>query len=281
MVARRCPDLYRGLNLTKKTITGKMRRSTGRKDTKPLQESNVVSGLLPVFRKLKQVVRDFGWLDSSLYALERTLARTTGGWARIERFVIVAQPLADRPILPPGRGRKIAVTEIRPGHAIVNAFPRPPAVIKTRYDQGAICFAATRDDRFLGFIWLVTEAYDEDVVRARYLLHPAGKTAWDFDVYVAPGERLGLTFPRLWDTASGYLRERGIRWSLSRISAFNPASLAAHRRLGARRIGSATFLLMGSVQLMLSSFPPYLHLSLGRSVPVLRLTPPETGVKQI
>jgi len=127
----------------------------------------------------------------------------------------------------------------------------------------------------------VTEAYSEDVVRARYLLPPSGKTAWDFDVYVVPEERLGFTFPRLWDTAYEYLREKGIRWSLSRISAFNPASLAAHRRLGARRIGSATFLLLGGAQLMLSSFRPYLHLSLRRSVPaVLRLSSPETEDKR-
>lgn len=233
-----------------------------------------------MFRQFKQVLRDFGWLDSALYAVDRLLRKITGKWARIERFVIVAQQLADKPLLPPGRGRKIDVTEVHAEHAITRSFPRAPAVIRQRYGQGAVCFAATRDEKFVGFIWLVTGAYDEDVVRARYLLPPSGNTAWDFDVYVSPDERLGFTFPRLWDSAYEYLRGKGIRWSLSRISAFNPASLAAHRRLGARSIGTATFLRLGRLQLMLSTFPPYLNLSLGKSVPVLRLPDPGAGKRQ-
>ena len=45
------------------------------------------------------------------------------------------------------------------------------------------------------------------------------------------------------------------------ISAFNAASLRAHARLGARRLGSATFLRCGRWQWMLATRPPYFHLS--------------------
>ena len=42
-----------------------------------------------------------------------------------------------------------------------------------------------------------------------------------------------------WEAASALLHERGHRWTFSRISGFNAASLAAHRRLGATDLGRA------------------------------------------
>jgi hypothetical protein len=82
---------------------------------------------------------------------------------------------------------------------------------------------------------------------------------WDFDVYVAPEFRLGRLFARLWDFTNSELRAQGFRWTISRISAFNPESLAAHSRLGARRLGSAMFLVAGPLQVSFASLPPYVH----------------------
>ena len=90
---------------------------------------------------------------------------------------------------------------------------------------------------------------------------PAGQAAWDFDVYVDPEHRSGLGFARLWDEANGWLRRRGVAFSWSRISAFNPGSLASHARLGARVAGKATFFRLGPCQLMIASLPPYFHIS--------------------
>jgi hypothetical protein len=53
----------------------------------------------------------------------------------------------------------------------------------------------------------------------------------------------------------------GIAHTLSRISAFNAASRAAHGRLGASVRGSASFLCVGRIQLMCSSIAPKWHLS--------------------
>ena len=100
-----------------------------------------------------------------------------------------------------------------------------------------------------GFLWLASGIYEEDEVRCRYQLANPTETVWDFDVYVEPRFRLGRTFARLWDAANEDLRQRCIRWSISRISAFNPASLAAHARLGALPLGHASFLCLGRLQL--------------------------------
>lgn len=104
------------------------------------------------------------------------------------------------------------------------------------------------------------DAYQEDEVRVRYRL-PRADTSWDFDVWIHPDERLGWAFPRLWEAARQQLRERGVRWTCSRISAFNAASLRAHARIGHVRLGDALFVRCGGWQWMFSTVAPYFHLS--------------------
>lgn len=141
--------------------------------------------------------------------------------------------------------------------------------------MGAVCLAAENRDRFIGFIWLKEVEYPEDEVRCNYLLEPRGVSAWDFDVYIDPAFRFGRTFVRLWDCANAWLRERGYRWSLSRISAFNPESIAAHDRLGTRRIGSAIFLRLGELQVAFLDRAPFVHVGWGGDqTPTLRLAAP-------
>jgi hypothetical protein len=154
----------------------------------------------------------------------------------------------------------------------VACFPRPQAVIEWRYRSGYICFAATIKDHFAGFLWLSFGHYFEDEVRCQYELTNTRNCAWDFDVYVDPAFRMGRTFSRLWDTANHYLADRGIIWSLSRISAFNAMSLRSHSRLGAIQIHTATFICCGPFQLAWFNTRPFLHLSLhSRFIPKLRI----------
>ncbi len=165
---------------------------------------------------------------------------------------------------------------------IVGTFPRPADVIARRFADGAACFVAERDGTLIGFIWIKLERYEEDEVRCDYLLNSAGRLAWDFDAWVAPEFRMTRAFVQLWGVANEYLRECGCRWSASRISAFNPVSLAAHRRLGARRLHTGFFLVAGSAQLALFSCRPYVHFGIGaRSRPKLMLRPPETSQASI
>jgi hypothetical protein len=49
------------------------------------------------------------------------------------------------------------------------------------------------------------------------------------------------------------MRARGVRWTISRVSAFNAESIRAHQRLGARRTGWALFFLCGSLHFTLTS----------------------------
>jgi len=219
--------------------------------------------------KLKKLWRDMGPLNAVLYLIHRVLSALTGGRASIERFIFVAQPVPVKPYISPSKATTSVIKTLLSGDALLTQCMRPPQVIAARFAQGATCLAIVKEEQLQAAIWLIHGHYDEDVVRARFMLPRSGTAAWDFDVYVAPAYRLGFTFLRLWDAANAYLREAGILWSYSRITAFNLGSLASHGRLGASPFGSATFLTLGPIQIMISSLRPWLHISLGHFQPEL------------
>jgi len=202
-----------------------------------------------------------GWRDGALYKLSRILALISGRRCRIVKYYLVAQPVAAEPLVSPARGQDFRIERVEAQDPLTTQFPRPPDVIRRRYAAGAICFAASKQGRLIGFIWLKHDVYEEDEVRCSFLPMPSKEAVWDFDVYVDPAFRLGRAFLRLWDGAYAYLRTQGISWTMSRISSFNNASLTSHQRLGAVRLGQATFLCFGSWQLSFSSLTPGFHLS--------------------
>lgn len=227
-----------------------------------------------MLHKLRTNVRDLGAANSAFYALRRAAGKLGGG-AAVHRYALVVQPIPPGPLLPPGRARSTVIRPVAPGDPALAAMPLTEDVLRYRFDQGAACFGAFRDGEMVGCLWLRLGPYLEDEVRCRFVPLPAGRSAWDFDVYVVPGLRAGLTFARLWDAANDYLRAQGITRSFSRISVFNAASLASHRRLGARTLGTATFVRLGRWQVMVASLPPYLHLSTRPgAVPEIRLRAP-------
>lgn len=229
---------------------------------------------LSVFGKAGAALRELGRLNGSLYLLDRALGHLGGG-VRLYRYILFAQPVPAAPLLPVRRGRTIEVRPVAAGDPALAAMPLDGAVLRHRYGQGAVCFGAFRGAAMIGCQWLSLGPYDEDEVRSRFVPSPSRQASWDFDIYIQPEQRAGLAFARLWDTANAYLRERGVAWSFSRISAFNPASIASHGRLGARRIGSATYLRAGRWQLMVCGMSPYVHLSGGNgTVPQIALRPP-------
>ena len=209
-----------------------------------------------------QMLQQWGWFNVSLFVLNRVLVMISKGSLRLYRYYLIAQPVAKTSLLPPGRGKKIEIRVIQPHDEITRQFPRPAVAIKARFEQGAKCLVAVKEEQFIGFLWLLLGSYQEDEVRARYTPLPAKQAAWDFDVYVAPDFRLGLTFPRLWDEANRVLSENDILWSCSRISAFNIGSLGAHARLGTVSLGSSIFFCAGRWQITFASISPYFHLSL-------------------
>jgi hypothetical protein len=223
-----------------------------------------------VFQRLAQL----GWVDGPLYVLSRMLERATGGRVRLIRYLFFAQPVAPQPLTERKSSKGLVLRRVAANDPVIALMPRPAEVLARRFATGAHCIVATKDDRVAGFIWIQEREYLEDEVRCLYQLQ-AADLAWDYDVFVTPDFRLSRLFVQLWETTNVFLRGRGYRWTASRISAFNRESLAAHRRLGVKPIGSALFLTCGSWQLSFFDRSPFLHLSFHRaSFPRLSLYPP-------
>jgi hypothetical protein len=221
------------------------------------------------FHKLRQVFNEFG-AKAPLYLLTRVLEGTPFG---VHAYHLVAQPVPDRALLPPGRGRTIEVRLLGRGDPAFAGLPLTAAVLDYRFGQNALCLGAFKGGAVIGCLWLCLGPYVEDEVRCRFVPLPAGATSWDFDVYLLPAHRVGFGFARLWDEANSLLRQRGVAWSISRIAVLNTKSLAAHDKLGIRTLATAFFLRIGRLQAMLASIPPYVHLS-AASAPTLDLAAP-------
>ena len=226
-------------------------------------------------RVLRENFEQLGPLNGMLYLLDRIFCVVSRDRARLYRYLLVAQPVSAQ-----NNGLRTSaaspVQEITRDDPMIADFPRPPEVIAQRFDTGARCFAAEVRDRFAGYLWLSFDGYDEYEVRCRYEFASPDVSAWDFDVYVVPEFRMGRTFVRLWNMANREMATRGVHWSFSRISVFNPGSMAAHRRMGMNALFTATFLCLGPLQFALIGAAPYIHIGWSaQSRPVVRLQVPE------
>jgi hypothetical protein len=224
------------------------------------------------FGNVRQTWRELGWLNTLFYCIHRILA-ALGSSSRLHRYYFVAQPIPEKPLLSPRRGGSVIVKPEAPENT--DGLPLSQADIEARLKRGDKCFSAYVEDRVVGYLWLCFVPFDESEVRCRFVLLPRGKTAWDFDIFIRPEFRIGFVFARLWDSANQFLIGRGVSWTMSRISAFNAVSMVSHRSLGAQRLGSAIYLILGYWQFMLATVPPYLHLSMGPDrVPAVYVTAP-------
>jgi hypothetical protein len=212
---------------------------------------------------LRELRSSLGFGNALLYGMSRAVARTTGGRCRLIKYYFVAQPIPSLQAPARPTASKTRIYRTTPPDGIIAQFPRPPHVIAKRFADGAQCFVAEQAGQLVGFLWIKQERYDEDEVRCCYLLHPPDRLVWDFDGYVAPQFRMSRAFSRLWKATNEYLCERGYEWSISRISAFNAWSLASHRRLGIVHLHTATFLIVGPLQLSMFSRAPFLHVGFG------------------
>ncbi len=222
--------------------------------------------------RLRTTYREMGFLKSLLYFADRVL-RKLNPRCGIYLYQFVAQPLAEKPRLPPSRGKSYSFQLLDAPEPVLNALGRPAYVIAQRFAQGSQCLVALKDRCLVGCIWLVSEHYAEDEVRADYWLPVEDGCVWDFDVFIAEQERLGFLFPKLWDTFDAHLKARSVAWTLSRINGFNQRSLASHRKLGATDCGWALFIRLGTLEMMASNLQPYLHAGLWKR-PVFHLTTP-------
>lgn len=225
---------------------------------------------------IRSAFTHLGPLNGLLYLTGRALQRISGGRANIIRYNFVAQPVPTGQIASLRPNQKVVTRFVTRDDPVVARFPRPKSVIARRFANNAECLVIESDGEFAGFLWLAYDHYDEDEVRCRYKLESSMARAWDYDVYIVPRFRIGRSFARLWTAANAHLSAQGIHWSISRISAFNPGSLAAHRSLGIRNIGVATFICIGRLQFGVFDIAPFVSLSVSRrNFPTISLPAPE------
>jgi len=228
--------------------------------------------LLHVYRKLLHVHKELGLINLLFYAMDRFLSLLPNNNFRIYKYLLVIQAVKAKPILPPHRAKNIRIRPIFQHEAHQISFPRPNKVIDFRFQQNAHCLAAFVDDKLAGFIWLNFGNYSEDEVRCTFSPQPASKIGWDYDVYIDPKHRNGLTFVKLWDSANQFMRENNILHTMSRISAFNSQSMASHKRMGAKKLGSTIFVCLGKIQILLATVAPYVYVSINeRQFPTIVL----------
>lgn len=229
---------------------------------------------MQLVRKFRGLVSEFGFWNAVLYTSGLAL-RVICPRVNIYRYYIVAQPVPDKDLLPARRGKSIEVRELKSGDPAFAALPLDEDVLEFRFAQNVICLGAFQDEKVIGCLWMCFDAYEEDEVRCVFRLDPASSTSWDFDVYLHPDARLGFAFLRLWDAANALLRDRGISWSLSRISGFNPGSMASHSRMGATRVGGLIALKGPNRQLVFSRYAPRISFRRhDRALPQYAVSPP-------
>lgn len=225
--------------------------------------------------KIKANVRELGWINAFLYGLERGFRRFAPALG-VYRYYFVAQPVPGGALLAPGRGATITVRQLAEHDPALRSLPVDERVVAARFRHNSICFGAFRGEAAIGCLWLCFGGYVEDEVASVFRPWPGDRAAWDFDLYIDPKYRVGFAFARLWDAAYAYLRERGYRWTVSRISAFNAVSLNSHAKLGAVRVGSLLVLRAGGVQVSFSSLRPYVNVGMGaKTMPEYRIAVPD------
>lgn len=225
-----------------------------------------------MLESLRRSWRELGTRLALLYFAHRLLQLLSRGHAAIVPYGLYAQPLGrGGALLRPDTSTQ--VRQITASDPLNQQLPRPAEVIAKRHANGHQCHLALVHGQSAGTIWIAHDHYDEDEVRCRFVLAAPATSVWDYDVYVAPRYRLGRTMARLWAAVDQQLADEGVRWTFSRISRFNVASVTSHARLGAIEVGRATFVVLGRLQVSSSTAGPLLHVGWSHG-PDLRLLPP-------
>ena len=218
---------------------------------------------LPIQKRLLGPFEEFGpWLGL-LYSIDRVLGSMSSS-LRLYVYEFMAQPIPSKPLLPARHGEHFVMREIPRDDADIARMPPRPA-LDSRFEQGAICLGGYFKNEFVGFIWFCFREYKEDEVRYTYVLPPGDEAVFDFDLYIFPEHRLGFGFVRIWNAANEFLRNRGIKWTFSRVTRFNLPSRRAHAHLGSKRVGAALCLKAWRVEVTLATIRPHFYLSLGNA----------------
>ncbi|MCG5517091.1 MULTISPECIES: hypothetical protein [unclassified Ectothiorhodospira] len=234
---------------------------------------------MQVFKKVRDTylfstMRQLSGRDAAWFLLSEGFWRLSGGRMRVIKYHFLVQPLkAPAGVQTRPRGN-LEIREVYEGDPVFGSMGRPSECVRSRFEQGARCLVALKNDELAGFLWWTEGPYKEDEVRCTFEPSPAGVSVWDFDVFVFPKHRLSMTFPRLWQEASRRLSEQGFKYTCSRISAFNPGSLRSHQQMKSKVVGSRVFIGIGSLELSVGRGRPRLSMSRkGSSGPWITIAP--------
>lgn len=198
-----------------------------------------------------------------LYVVDRLL-RAVSSRMGLQVYELMVQPIPDKPLLPAGLTKNLSFVAIGPDHPDLALMPARADIKVQRFEQGAQCLGVYRRGTLIGYIWFCFQCYEEDLARCTYELAAPAESVFDFDLYVLPEHRMGIGFMAIWHGANQFLRERGVRYTFSRVTRFNLLSRRSHARLGGLCIGRTLFLKLGEVELMLADVSPYAALTWGR-----------------
>ena len=148
-------------------------------------------------------------------------------------YDLVAQPVPAGATALGRSGRGLTMSELHRGDSEIALMPARPE-IKDLHSRTERSVRRFRDKQFVGYIWLALAGYDEDEVRCT--IHSISPR---FDcVRLRPRTYFQniawVEHHDIWNGANEFLRNRGVRYSCSRITRFNVASRNAHARLGAQ-----------------------------------------------
>jgi hypothetical protein len=231
-----------------------------------------------MFQTIQDNVRALGWWNGLVYLLATSLSRITSGRARVIKYELMVQPVSTEPLLPPHRGRQIHIYEAALNDRLLKDVPgRREAVAEERFAHGARCLVAELDGELVGFLWFIKGDYPEDEVRCLFRPEPSQECASGITMSLWREAQAVAVFPQAMAGCERVVPFGRRAYSCSRISGFNPASRGSHARLGAKKVGSAVFLVLGKWQFMFATRRPFVHASFSeRRRPVLRVQAPET-----
>jgi len=223
-----------------------------------------------IWQKWQQLRREMGAFWAVMYGIHKAV-RKLG--IKLSAYRFAFQPVPEKRLLKKPDNIEFRWLETFVSEMLVE--DRKAAWVQARLARGDRCLAAYKESELIAFLWLAARHYPEDEARCDYRLE-AQALVWDYDVYVAPRYRVTRLFAQLWDEANESLYQSGVRWSVSRISAFNVASIHSHRRRGALLSGAAIFVNAGNWQMLLSNRRPFLHVS-RKSRPAFRFFTPNAA----
>lgn len=226
-----------------------------------------------MFQRLAGPFRSFGFFPGLVWVIHRLLGRISAQLALFYHDWMV-QPIPEKPLLSRRRGQMYETREIPMDDPLIDRMPIRPEVRVSRREQDTVCLATFRKDELVGYIWLSFGTYEEDMARCTFVLEPESESVFDFDLYIPEEHRMGMAFAAVWDGAAHYLRERGVKYTYSRMDHFNLKSASAHDHFGWKPVGRALILRLWSVEVILASISPHVSLLLTTSQRArIKLTP--------